>query len=355
MRLTKRQNVSMTCIAASFNSDNTKITVSDAFGNLHIYHNINSDSEDGTDSGNNSQDEMADIDSPTCHISTINLETKFGKKNSATNLTNYNDEFFLFTAGNGLYKCSWTDINDITRLEKCQAGFKKIVKTQTYILTLLGDNRILFSHSSQTPSPNNFQDLRIILEDDCRIFDTCSAGKDRLVIGVSDSEHKSVAQIYDISGGKGYLKKSIKLSKQPVDMDCNESFGVFAYRKTKKDRSFAELVHLESGEIVKTLELGQETENGSKNVKNSAYAALCSIHSARFHEPTGTIVLGSFGNTSLKLYDSNGEYRKDLTCGFNTSCLTFGNTSESIMAAAGFSNKIDLFYDLTFKSHSLAI
>jgi hypothetical protein len=84
----------------------------------------------------------------------------------------------------------------------------------------------------------------------------------------------NVQNPYNGGGGGnpcGGLNMTPNVIYPPIDDDCNESFGVFAYRKTKKDRSFAELVHLESGEIVKTLELGQEGKVGSKHVKSSAY------------------------------------------------------------------------------------
>merc|ERR1712061_662847 len=161
-----------------------------------------------------------DENSSSCFITSFNLHSKFGKKLSATNLTNFNDEHFLFTAGNGLYKCSWKgkgggDIDDIKRLEKCQSGFKRIVKTANFVFILLGDNRILFSSNLE-----NFQDLRIVLDDDCRIFDICFVTKNKIAVGVTDFEHNTAIQIYDISIGKcAELKKSIKLTKQPISMD----------------------------------------------------------------------------------------------------------------------------------------
>ena len=43
-----------------------------------------------------------------------NIPQKFDRKLSATNLTNLNATEFIFTAGYGLYKCSWDSTDDIT-------------------------------------------------------------------------------------------------------------------------------------------------------------------------------------------------------------------------------------------------
>ena len=122
----------------------------------------------------------------------------------------------------------------------------------------------------------NFVDLKIEIQDNSRIFDITSSTNNKFVVGVIDCEHNSTAQIYEILNGKAFLTKKIGLTKQPISMDANENFGVFGYRKTKKDRSFAELVHLESGEVVKTLELGQENKKVSCLKKNqwSAYRKM---------------------------------------------------------------------------------
>lgn len=367
MRLTRRQNVSMTCISCTFNSTNTKVVVSDAFNNVHVYNNINSDEKPTTINACGDEMDCSDGNqAQSASVTTVNLNDKFSKKLNATNLTNIDNKTFLFTASTGLYRCEWENPANISRIERCLAGFRKIVKSKGDIFVLLGDNRIIKLVGGGNLKEFNIHELRIPTEDECRIFDISIIDASRLAIGLTDSDWNSSIQLYTMDG-MPRMTKEIKLARQPVSMDFNSTFCALAYRKNKKDRSYAELIHLESGEIVRTLELyqgkahdkgvsnGGVGRNASQAQRNSYYANMSSIHSVKFHEATGTIVLAAFGNSCVKLYDFNGEFRKDLTCDFNTSCIAFGSEGEPIMAVGGFSNKLDLFYDLMFKSHSLEI
>merc|ERR1711970_1517538 len=99
-------------------------------------------------------------------------------------------------------------------------------------------------------------------------------------------------------------------------MDLNNTFALMSYPSSgRKPVTVTHLVHIESGKVAKVLDTDGE---GSGDSSASIYKSCSRIHTAKFHDATGTIITGSFGKKGLNLYNANGSFRKELNTDFNT-------------------------------------
>merc|ERR1712071_289643 len=98
MRLTKRQNVSVTCLSLCFNYDNNKVAISDAFGNVHCYHNIHEEPQTAQNSPSHIDDAMDDGDAEQrgAFVNTISVREHLAMNQNAQNLTNISEGRFVF-------------------------------------------------------------------------------------------------------------------------------------------------------------------------------------------------------------------------------------------------------------------
>jgi len=145
-------------------------------------------------------------------------------------------------------------------------------------------------------------------------------------------------------------KSSFKLTSEPKAFDINGSFGVFGYSELNTHN--IEIIHLDSSHVVNKIDLETSAKvNGSKTTSGQ-------IHLVKFYK-NFNILVGRYGTSNIQIFDPNGNFIKFLNLDFNTSvaalpCIVKGSEKQTskLLAIGGFENKIDIFYDLVFKSHS---
>jgi len=298
VNLTRRQNVSSIVLSMTYNPNNSKLAVADSFKNIFIV---------------DLEDDERKIE---CVRAPANVKRITSLKEKLT-----------FCANGKVFVQNWN--GDSPQAVSCLAGhhIRDIEVVNDSVVGLTKQGQFL------QIGENGVSEMPIKLaEDMCQSFKVVDDST--MVVNTVDRDWTNTLKVFDLRSRD--VVKSIKLKSQPQTLDVRNHFAIMATASQK-----VELMHIYSGELVTTLEEPRQLK------------AKTGYHTACYH-PNGTIITATYGSSILNLYASNGQFRRELQCDFNTSSLAFENDSDSI-AVGGFSNKIDLFHDLVFKSETISI
>ena len=130
---------------------------------------------------------------------------------------------------------------------------------------------------------------------------------------------------------------TFNLPKIPDMLDCNQKFGVFVFNSNQlnSNSNYVQLIHLESGLLVKSISTSTEK------------STFCKIT-----EKNSEILLAKNNCNNLQIFSNNGRLKKDLKIGFQSNVL---DIRDEMMCVAGFGDVVEVYRDLVFRSHCLAI
>jgi len=130
---------------------------------------------------------------------------------------------------------------------------------------------------------------------------------------------------------------TFNLPKIPDMLDCNQKFGVFVFNSNQlnSNSNYVQLIHLESGLLVKSISTSTEK------------STFCKIT-----EKNSEILLAKNNCNNMQIFSNNGRLKKDLKIGFQSNVL---DIRDEMMCVAGFGDVVEVYRDLVFRSHCLAI